>query len=124
MPIRRWLEQTINPKASVRPASIAEERLAYDRGTQLQSPFFSILPAEIRLLIYQHVLGGRKLHIVVRQQGPLARRRNRLTHFEFPEEVTRNPNGASIILTKKEYERQNLVTLLTTCRQMFVSFFL
>lgn len=106
--------------------TVEAQRVGQKRGfeSQHQAQFFSLLPKDVRLLIYEKVLGGRLLHIV--------RRSTKLGHVPCKRGDSKESCRALGCRGFKEFngyyasngeEYANLIPMLQVCRRMYVHHF-
>lgn len=141
-------EKVLNPQAtpSIRPwrLSISKRREQQSTFGQDQSPLFGRLPAEIRLLIWEHYLCSQKLHIILTNQHTWKQSHSKSIGLTCSERrdycpcshhcwgtLARRPAGGCVEAIrhvgsrwheeqewKSETGRVDFVPLLQTCRMM------
>jgi hypothetical protein len=93
--------------------------------TQHQARFFSLLPKEVRLLIYEKVLGGRVLHIVRRtkQMGHVPCKRRDSEEESCRALGCRGFKEFNGYYASNGEEHGGLIQMLQVCRRLYVQYF-
>ncbi|KAI9874140.1 MAG: hypothetical protein M1830_010144 [Pleopsidium flavum] len=118
------------PREAPVPLPPREHRLSFtdenDSGTsdlrtttsvQLQSRFFSLLPKELRLQIYEYVLGGRLLHVGFEDGDPM--RASYLRRYPCLSGNDASTWDHSFCWGRRDTWREPLLPLLQSCRLVY-----